>query len=90
MITQAINYSRKQNSSSCLVRDGSLVFDVTEECIGPAKYDAEIFEGSWTGLKNGPVKLVSRVFRNGGAPSWNTFEKIDSLCIVWRDPEARP
>ena len=40
MITLGINYTRMHDSSACVVRDGELLFAVTEERISRVKHDA--------------------------------------------------
>jgi predicted NodU family carbamoyl transferase len=40
MITLGINYSQMHDSSACIVRDGELLFAVSEERISRAKHDA--------------------------------------------------
>jgi predicted O-methyltransferase YrrM len=47
-------------------------------------HDACLFEGGWTSPEYGPVKLVNRLFRNGGAPNWTIAEEIHSLLVVER------
>lgn len=48
-------------------------------------HDARVFEGGWPTPEYGPVKLVNRLFRNGGAPGWSVAEEIHSLVVAKRD-----
>ncbi len=48
-------------------------------------HDARIFENGWTTPEYGPVKLVERFFRSGGAPGWTIAEEIHSLFVVRRN-----
>lgn len=48
-------------------------------------HDARVFEGGWTTPTYGPVRLVDRVFRNGGAPEWTIVEELHSLFVVRRN-----
>jgi Methyltransferase domain len=48
-------------------------------------HDARVFEGGWTTGEYGPVKLVNRIFRNGGAAGWTVAEEIHSLFVVRRN-----
>jgi len=47
-------------------------------------HDARIFEGGWTSPEYGPVKLVDRLFRNGGSTGWKIADEVHSLVIVER------
>lgn len=47
-------------------------------------HDARLFEGGWTTPDYGPVKLVNRLFRDGGSPGWAIVEEIHSLVMVER------
>ena len=48
-------------------------------------HDARVFKGGWTTSEYGPVKLVNRIFRNGGAAGWTIVEEIHSLFVVQRN-----
>jgi predicted O-methyltransferase YrrM len=47
-------------------------------------HDARIFEGGWTTPEYGPVKLVNRLFRDGGSGDWMIAEEIHSLVVIER------
>jgi hypothetical protein len=48
-------------------------------------HDARVFEGGWAKPEYGPVKLVNRIFRNGGAPEWCIVDEVHSLLVVRRN-----
>ncbi|HMD41195.1 MAG TPA: class I SAM-dependent methyltransferase [Candidatus Acidoferrum sp.] len=48
-------------------------------------HDARVFEKGWTTPDYGPVKLVNRLFRNGGVAGWTIAEEIHSLFIARRN-----
>jgi predicted O-methyltransferase YrrM len=47
-------------------------------------HDARIFEDGWTHQEYGPLKLVNRLFRNGGAQDWRIADEVHSLLVVER------
>ena len=47
-------------------------------------HDARLFEGGWTTDGYGPVRLVNRLFRNGGTRGWVVAEEIHSVLVVER------
>jgi hypothetical protein len=49
-------------------------------------HDARLFEGGWTTHGYGPVKVVNRLFRNGGTRGWVIAEEIHSVLVVERSP----
>lgn len=59
--------------SQFVTRDGAVIF-----------HDARLFEGGWTVPEYGPVKVVDRLFRNGGDSGWKIAEEIHSLVVLTR------
>ena len=50
-----------------------------------AFHDARLFPSGWTTLDYGPVRFISRVFRQGsGAAPWSIIDEVDSLVLVSR------
>lgn len=47
-------------------------------------HDARVFAGGWTAADWGPVRLVDRLFRNGGAPHWRIVREVHSMVVVGR------
>jgi hypothetical protein len=47
-------------------------------------HDARVFEGGWTSLGYGPVKLVDDLFRKQRVPGWRIADEIHSLVVVER------
>jgi len=45
-------------------------------------HDARVFEGGWTAPDWGPVRLVNRLFRNGGTPGWRIVREVHSTVVV--------
>jgi len=48
-------------------------------------HDARVFDNGWTTPNYGPVKLVDRLFRSGGAPGWTIAEEVHSLFVIQRN-----
>ena len=47
-------------------------------------HDACLFSGGWTHPDYGPVKLVSRLFRQDPSSGWTIVEEVHSLLVVER------
>lgn len=48
-------------------------------------HDARLFDGGWTTPDYGPVKLIDRLFRSGGARDWSIAEEVHSCIVVTRN-----
>jgi carbamoyltransferase len=72
MITLGINYSQMHDSSACIVRDGELLFAVTEERLSRVKHDAQF-----------PVRAIRACldFAKIGA------DALDYVCFGWPRPQ---
>lgn len=72
MITLGINYSQMHDSSACIVRDGELLFAVTEERLSRVKHDAQF-----------PVRAIRACldFAKIGA------DELDYVCFGWPRPQ---
>jgi hypothetical protein len=62
-----------ENWSRFVKPDGVVVF-----------HDARVFSGGWTTPDWGPVRLVNRLFRNGGVPNWRIAREVHSTVVVER------
>lgn len=60
-----------KNWSQFVVAGGLVVF-----------HDARAFEGGWTAPDWGPVRLVNRLFRNGGTSGWRIICEVHSMVVV--------
>jgi len=47
-------------------------------------HDSRVFEKGWTTEEYGPVRVVNRLFRLGGAAGWTIAEEVDSVVVVMR------
>ncbi len=47
-------------------------------------HDARIFNGGWTTVEYGPVKLIDHLFRGSSNKDWEIAEEIHSLVVVQR------
>ena len=47
-------------------------------------HDARVFAGGWTAPDWGPVRLVDRLFRNGGTSGWRIVREVHSMVVVER------
>lgn len=72
MITLGINYSQMHDSSACIVRDGELLFAVTEERLSRVKHDAQF-----------PVRAIRACldFAKIGA------DALNYVCFGWPRPQ---
>lgn len=47
-----------------------------------ALHDARVFDGGWTNVNDGPVRLVERLNRT--ASEWQVFDEVDSTVALRR------
>jgi carbamoyltransferase len=69
MVTLGINYSQMHDSSACIVRDGELLFAVTEERISRLKHDAGF-----------PKNAIRACLDFAKAKA----EQLDEVCFGWQ------
>ena len=60
-LTLGINYSQMHDSSACIVRDGELLFAITEERISRVKHDARFPRYADSGLSRFPGVQAARL-----------------------------
>ena len=72
MITLGINYSQMHDSSACIVRDGELLFAVTEERLSRVKHDAKF-----------PIRSIRACLDFVKIEA----EKLDHVCFGWPRPQ---
>jgi carbamoyltransferase len=73
MLTIGINYSQMHDSSACIVRDGELLFAVTEERLSRVKHDA-VF----------PYLAIQACLDFAGVKA----AEVDEVCFGWQKPGA--
>ena len=73
MITLGINYARTHDSSACIVRDGELLFAVSEERISRVKHDG-----------NFPHNAIRSCLEFAGIAA----DDVDEVCFGWQAPSA--
>ncbi len=73
MLTIGINYSRMHDSSACIVRDGELLFAISEERISRIKHDASF-----------PFLSIKACLDWAGARPG----ELDFVCFGWPPPRA--
>src|SRR6202049_797936 len=69
MLTIGVNYSQMHDSSACIVRDGDLLFAVSEERLSRVKHDARF-----------PHLAIQACLDFAGA----TPNQVDEVCFGWQ------